>query len=68
MCGVFGAGSSFRVGWRAAVGLGGGGSAFRGVCASIGKIFILCFWGWALGYSSVWFWHLPNIPNFLRCS
>ena len=25
MCGVFGAGSSFRVGWRAAVGFGGGG-------------------------------------------
>ena len=24
MCGVFGAGSSFRVGWRAAVGFGGG--------------------------------------------
>ena len=25
MCGVFGAGSGFRVGWRAAVELGGGG-------------------------------------------
>ena len=30
MCGVFGAGSSFRVGWRAAVGLGGGGGRLLG--------------------------------------
>ena len=28
MCGVFGAGSSFGVGWRAAVELGGGGVRF----------------------------------------
>ena len=30
MCGVFGAGSSFRVGWRAAVGVGGVGVWFLG--------------------------------------
>ena len=45
-CGIFGAGSGFRVGWRAAE----GGGVNRG------------WGGWALGYGSVELRQFPNIP------
>ena len=65
VCGVFGAGSGFRVGWRAAGGEGEGAlfSAFQGVFASVGGVLILAGGrgGWALGYHSIGFGHFPDI-------
>ena len=51
--GLFGTGSSFRVGWRTV----GGGGIFPLVLAKVS------FWRgcWAVGYRSVGFRHFPNI-------
>ena len=53
MPGVFGAGSGFGVGWRAAGG-GGGEGLFQGLFRSVGGAFILAG-DWAIGYHSMEF-------------
>ena len=57
--GIFGSGSSFRVGWRT---VGGGvGVVFSGIFPLV--LARVSFWRgcWALGYRSMGFRHFPNI-------
>ena len=56
--GLFGTGSSFRVGWRA---VGGVGFVFFGIFPLV--LAKVSFWRgcWAVGYRSVGFRHFPNI-------
>ena len=66
--GIFGTGSSFRVGWRTA----GGGAPRGGGGGGVGFVFFgifplvlakVSFWRgcWAVGYRSMGFRHFPNI-------
>ena len=57
--GVFGAGSGFRVGWRAA---GGGGliSVLPGFSAGVGGAFVSAG-GWAVGYHSMGFRQFADV-------
>ena len=59
--GLFGTGSSFRVGWRTVGGGGGVGFVFFGIFPLV--LAKVSFWRgcWAVGHRSVGFRHFPNI-------